>query len=107
MSARAKEYAYISCPYCGRSIVKERFKKARFPIDPAVYRIYSVREQKSEKGFSRGKGANHRGFFMVEGSGKTILDLMNGTEEQQKIAVQIADRIKIIYDSYRKEGLVE
>lgn len=104
---KVKEYAYIGCPYCGHSIVKERFKKTKFLIDPLKYLIYSVREQKSEKGFSRGKGANHRGFFLVPGSGKTVLDLMNGTEEQQKIAIAIADRIKIIYDSYRKEGLIE
>jgi len=44
---------------------------------------------------------------MVEGSGLTILDLMEGTKEQQKIAIQIADRIKIIYTAYKAQGLIE
>jgi DNA-directed RNA polymerase subunit RPC12/RpoP len=102
-----KEYVFIACPYCSHAIIEKRFKKTSFSIPPLEYQIYTKREQRSEKGFSRGKGSGHRGFYMMEGSGKTILQLMDGTKEEQQIAIRITDRIKTIYNEYRNGGLIK
>jgi len=101
-----KEFTFVSCPYCSHALILGRFKKAAFPIDPLDFLILTRRAQKSEAGWPRGKGKGHRGFFKVEGSGKTILNLMDGNKEEAKIAVQIATRVQKIYDSYKLGGLI-
>lgn len=101
-----KQYGFVSCPYCSHSLVEAKFKRAKFDIAPLEYKIYTQREQRSQKGFPRGQGKGHRGFYMIEGSGKNILQLMDGSKEEAKIAVAIVDRIKKIYEAYESVGLI-
>lgn len=101
------DFVFIACPYCSHSLVLERFKKTAFPISPVEFLIYSKRAQKSEKGFHRGDGRGHRGFFKVENSGKTIIGLMNGSAEEKLIVERIAERVKAIYNSYVQAGLIQ
>jgi len=101
-------FSYISCPYCSHSLVLEKFQKTKFPIDPLDFFIMNDREQRSDVGWTKGnaKGSGQVGFFHVEGSEKTIVELSHGTREEKRIAEKIANRIKLIYESYRQAGLI-
>ena len=101
-------FSYVSCPYCSHSILLNKFLKTSFPIDPLDFFIMNSREQRSDPGWKKGsaKGSGQVGFFHVEGSEKTILDLARGTPEEKRIAQKIANRIKTIYESYVKAGLI-
>lgn len=98
---------YIRCPYCSRSIVESKFKKTSFNISPLEFPLVHIREQRSGIGFKKSEGKKkNAGFFLVKGSGKTILDLVNGTREEREVANKIIRRIKTIYEAYRKKGLI-
>lgn len=101
------EFTYVSCPYCSHQIELSKFKRATFPIDPLDFYILTVREQRSGEGFRKGRGKGHRGFFPVEGSEKTIVELAKGSPQDREIAKAIIDRIMLIYKAYEKAGLIK
>lgn len=95
-------FVYVSCPYCASSILLKEFRRTKFDINPLEFHIIHKREQKSGRGYSFGKGKGKRGFFLIEGSQKTIQDLLSGTEEEREIAQKIIARVKKICEAYQK-----
>ena len=89
------DFTYVACAYCGHSVVLSKFNRTQFNISPLDFFLLTKRTQSS------------RGFFGVPGSGKNIIDLMNGSEEEKEIGRAIIGRIKTIYEAYQSVGLIE
>lgn len=101
-------FTYICCPYCSHSILLNKFKRATFPISPLEFFILHKREQKHDPGYAFGEGKGHRGFFRIEGSQKTIQQLLSGDPQEREIAHKIIARVKTICQTYAtlREGTI-
>ena len=93
------EVEYVACCVCGKTVSRNKFKGNPFSISPLDFRLLQVREQKGGRDGSQG-------FFDIPEKGKTIRDLMEGSERDKEIAQMFKQRILSVLKAYIAVGLI-
>ena len=91
---------YIACIMCGKTVVRNKFTKEPFNIEPSKYNVLQVREQV-------GGRSGKQGFFNIDAEAKNIVDLWNGSEGERDIAQVLKDRLLSVVESYVKAGIIK
>lgn len=89
---------YLACVFCGKTIVKDKFKGEPFSIAPTDFRLIQVRDQVG--------GRKGQGFFDVPKEGRTILDLWGGSKADRSIAECLKERILTIVKDYLDHEII-
>ncbi len=89
---------YLACIFCGKTIVKNKFKSEPFSIAPTDFRLIQVRDQVG--------GRKGQGFFDVPEEGRTILDLWEGSKTDRSIAECLKERLLTIVKDYLDHGII-
>ena len=89
---------FLACIFCGKTIVKNKFKSEPFSIAPTEFRIIQVRDSVG--------GRKGQGFFDVPEEGRTILDLWGGSKADRSMAECLKERLLTIVKDYLDHGII-
>lgn len=89
---------YLACIFCGKTIVKDKFKGEPFSIMPTEFRLVQVRDSVG--------GRKGQGFFDVPKEGRTILDLWGGSKADRSIAECLKERLLTVVKDYMDHGII-
>ena len=109
-----QKFSYLACPFCNRNMLLNKIDpdqlakletKEGISVDPLEWKIYQVREQRGGKG-SPTRGIKAKGgFYLIPEESKSIIEMLED-EELKAYAEAVIERLKIIWSSYMKAGLV-
>ena len=89
---------YLACIFCGKTIVKNKFKGEPFSITPTEFRLIQVRDSVG--------GRKGQGFFDVPEEGRTIVDMWGGSKADRSIAECLKERLLTIVKDYLDHGII-
>ena len=93
------EIKYVCCFNCGHATVLSRLKPDAFDIEPSDFFVFRVREQVG--------GRSRQGFFDIPEKARTITELVNSEDPEEKEVGEILKRrLLTIVRSYIEAGVV-
>jgi len=102
---KKKLFSYFVCPFCGH-VIFEGYAREKFStfenVEPLDWEVLQRRQQVPRQPRWSGKKG---GFHLVEHQRLTI-GQMAESATYKEFALKIANRVKRIYEAYKKAGLI-